>query len=203
MLVFIDESGDPGFKIARGASPIFVAVMVIFEKNEHAAATQGAIEQSAARRFHSAEFSFTKCGFRARDLFFESIQQCPFTVRAIVVRKERIYSPRLKADKDKFYEYFVKCMMQYDNDLLRDARVVIDGSGDREFRRNLHSALRRRLGSGVIKDIRFKHSHQDVLLQLADMCAGAIARSYRTDRKESGRWRQMLARHITDIWEFK
>ncbi|HXF90180.1 MAG TPA: DUF3800 domain-containing protein [Xanthobacteraceae bacterium] len=203
MLVFIDESGDPGFKIGRGASPIFVAVMVIFDKDQHAAVTQDVIERSTARRFHRGEFSFTKCGFRARDLFFQSVQRCPFTVRAIVVRKERIYSPRLKADKDKFYEYFVKSMMQYDNNVLRDARVVIDGSGDREFRRNLHAALRRRLGSGVIKDIRFKHSHQDVLLQLADMCAGAIARSFWTDRKDSERWRKMLAPHIADIWEFK
>ena len=31
MLVFIDESGDPGFSLERGASPIFVAAMVIFE----------------------------------------------------------------------------------------------------------------------------------------------------------------------------
>jgi hypothetical protein len=34
MLVFIDESGDSGFK--PGASPIFVAVMVIFENSQDA-----------------------------------------------------------------------------------------------------------------------------------------------------------------------
>lgn len=203
MLVFIDESGDPGFKLERGASPIFVAVMVIFKTHEDAGVTQKAIEQSAARRFHKGEFSFTGCGFRARDSFFECVQHCPFTVRAIVVRKQRIYSPRLQTDKDKFYEYFVKCMMQYDNNVLRDARVIIDGSGDRVFRRNLHAALRRRIGSGAIKEIRFKDSHRDPLLQLADMCAGAIARSFRTDRKNFDRWRKMLANHIADIWEFK
>jgi hypothetical protein len=30
MLVFIDESGDPGFKLDGGSSPVFVAAMVIF-----------------------------------------------------------------------------------------------------------------------------------------------------------------------------
>jgi hypothetical protein len=81
--------------------------------------------------------------------------------------------------------------------------VVIDGSGDREFRQNLNSGLRALLGAGRIKDLRFKHSHRDVLLQLADMCAGAIARSYRPDRPNRDRWRKMIAPRIMDVWEFR
>lgn len=203
MLVFIDESGDPGFKVAEGASPVFVAVMVIFQSGEDAAATQAAIEGSEARRRHKPEFKFNKCSAEVRDLFFAAVQRCSFTVRAIVVRKEVIHSPRLKADKERFYEFFVKSMMSYDNGVLRDARVVIDGSGDREFRQNLNAALRRRLGRGIVRDVRFKDSRSDVLVQLADMCAGAIARSYRKDRAERERWRKMLAPRIGDVWEFR
>ncbi len=201
MLVFIDESGDPGFK--QGASPIFVAAMVIFEDDECAAVTQAAIEKSEARKRHKPEFKFSKCSDEVRDLFFDVIRNCPFKVRAIVVRKEDIRSPRLKASKDQFYEYFVKSMMRYDNDMLKGARVVIDGSGDREFRQNLNSALRARLGAGKIKDVRFKESHRDILVQLADMCAGAIARSYRLGRKRHDRWRRALAPRINDVWDFR
>lgn len=203
MLVFIDESGDPGFKVERGASPIFVAVMVIFDRDEDAVATQQSIEASEARQVHKPEFKFNKCSDRVRDLLFQAVRNCPFSVRAIVVRKTAIFSPRLKIDKDRFYEYFVKSMMSYDNKILRQAKVVIDGSGDREFRKNLNSALRRRLGSGAVKDVRFKNSRNDVLVQLADMCAGAIARSYRPDRDNHDRWRNMLAPRINDVWEFK
>jgi Protein of unknown function (DUF3800) len=144
-----------------------------------------------------------QCSDEVRDLFFEAVCNCPFKVRAIVVRKEVIHSPRLKANKDRFYEYFVKSMMNYDSGILTNARVVIDGSGDREFRQNLNSALRARLGAGKIEDLRFKESHRDVLVQLADMCAGAIARSYRSDRKNRGRWRKVLAPRINDVWDFK
>jgi hypothetical protein len=203
MLVFTDESGDPGFKIDRGASPIFVAAMVIFDQDDHAAATQRAIDQSEARRIHKPEFRFSKCSDRVRDLFFTAVRNCRFRVRAIVVRKQLIYSPRLKADKERFYEYFVKSMMNYDAGVLQDAKVIIDGSGDREFRKNLNSALRQRLGAGVIKDLRFKDSHRDPLLQLADMCAGAIARSYRPERRCHNRWRKMLAPRINDVWDFR
>jgi len=187
----------------RGASPIFVAVMVIFEEDDHAAATQQAIDDSEARRIHRPEFKFSKCSADVRDLFFEAVRNCHFKVRAIVVRKEVIYSPRLKADKNRFYEYFVKSMMNYDAGILQNAKVIIDGSGDREFRQTLNSALRRRLGSGAIKDLRFKRSHRDPLLQLADMCAGAIARSYRPDRPRYDRWRKMLAPRINDVWDFR
>jgi Protein of unknown function (DUF3800) len=202
MLVFIDESGDPGFKLHHGASPIFVAAMVIFKKDDDAAETQMRIEASAARRCHKPEFKFNKCSKDVRDKFFGVVRNCPFTVRAIVVRKELIYSPKLKADKDRFYEYFVKSMMRHDNGMLCEAKVTIDGSGDREFRRTLNVALRHRLGAGVIKDVRFKDSRGDVLVQLADMCAGAIVRSYRTDRDDHDRWRKMLSPRINDVWDF-
>jgi hypothetical protein len=201
MLVFIDESGDPGFK--PGASPIFVAVMVIFDDSQDAADTQRCIDKSDARKAHKSEFKFSKCSDDIRDLFFAAVRNCAFRVRAIVVRKEVIYSPRLKADKDRFYEYFVKNMMDYNGGTLKNARVIIDGSGDREFRQNLNVALRRRLGKGIVKDLRFKSPHSDVLVQLADMCAGAIARSYRPERDEPFRWRKMLAPRINDVWDFK
>jgi hypothetical protein len=60
-----------------------------------------------------------------------------------------IYSLRLNADKDRFYAYFVKSMMKYDSSLLANAKIISDGSGDREFRNNLNCALRRQLGKGV------------------------------------------------------
>jgi len=48
-----------------------------------------------------------------------------------------------------------------------------------------------------------KDSRGDTLVQLADMCVGAIARSYREDRKDNDRWRKMLLPRIDDVWDFK
>lgn len=201
--MFIDESGDPGFKVEKGASPVFVAAMVLFGTGQEASATQRTIDSSQARRMHKREFKFSKCSDAVRDAFFEAVRSCPFSVRAIAVEKDVIYSPRLRTDKERFYEYFVKQMMQHDDGLLKDARVVIDGSGDREFRQNLNAALRRHLGVGIVRDVRFKDSARDILVQLADMCAGAVARSYRTDRKGADRWRRMLRPRINDVWNFR
>jgi len=92
--------------------------------------------------------------------------------------------------------------MTHDDGLLADAEVVIDGSGDRAFRRNLGSSLRRQVGERV-QGIRFSNSRNDPLVQLADMCVGAIARSYRSDRKDAWRWRAMLEPRIRDVWNFR
>lgn len=203
MLVFIDESGDPGFKVEKGASPVFVLTMVVFDTSDDAQATAEIIAQSEARRRHKGEFKFNKCRDEIRDLYFRDVVRGNFHVRAVVVEKSVIYSARLQTDKEVFYGYFVKAMMRNDNGMLNNARVVIDGSGDREFRQNLAAALRRKIQSGAVKKVTFKDSANDCLVQLADMCAGAIARSYREDRKSADRWRKALAPRIDDIWSFK
>ncbi len=92
-------------------------------------------------------------------------------------------------------------MLAFDNGALRDARIVIDGrataSSARTFRRRCAAK------SGPRSRKFASHSATDVLIQLADMCAGAIARSYKEDRKDAGRWKAMLKPRIADVWDFK
>jgi hypothetical protein len=96
-------------------------------------------------------------------------------------------------------------MMTNDGGDLKDAKVVIDGSGDREFKRQFKAYLRRNISVDCVRDLELKDSVRDSLIQLADMTAGAIARSYKTDRGQADRWRKQLlaAKQIGDIWEFK
>jgi Protein of unknown function (DUF3800) len=203
MLVFIDESGDPGFKLARGSTPVFVAALVAFKESAEAKACQAAIETLAVRLRIGGEFKFSGSRPEVRDAFFKAILKFHFCVRAIVVRKERIYSAHLRTDKEAFYSFFVKTMLRFDDGLLSDATVVIDGSGDREFRRELGTYLRRHLGPGRLKRVRFSNSAGDRGIQLADMCAGAIARSYRDDRSDASQWRDMLRPKIENVWPFR
>ena len=120
-----------------------------------------------------------------------------------MVQRELIHSPHLRSDKEGFYRYFVRQMMTHDDGRLEVATIIIiDGSGDRTFRTTLKSQLRRRLGRRI-GEVRLHNSPRDPLVQLADMCCGAIARSYRTDRKDSDRWRWMLGPHIEDVWQFR
>jgi hypothetical protein len=105
-------------------------------------------------------------------------------------------------DKEDFYRFFVRQVMSHDDGALVEARVTIDGSGDRAFRRMLEGSLRRQVGAKLVR-VRFSNSRGDRLVQLADMCVGAIARSYRADRDDRWRWREMLRPRIQNIWDFR
>lgn len=205
MLVFIDESGDPGFKVEKGSSPVFVLAMVIFRSGDAAADAQAAIQRLQRSNRVSPEWKFAKVSQDAKDRFFEGIRPLDFTCRAIVIRKELIWSSHLRSSPRSLYQFFARLMCIHDNGALHDAKIVIDGSGDRLFRQQMQSYMRKELPPGAMTRLDFGDSRKDALVQLADMCAGAIARSYRTDRNDPSRWREMLrqAGKIEDVWNFR
>jgi hypothetical protein len=203
MLVFIDESGDPGFKLGKGSSELFVLALVAFDDTEQADQTRKAIDEVSRQLRLPTEFKFSKSRPEVKDAFFTSLKPFRFRVRAIVIQKSRIYSPNLRVDKESFYRFFLKSMLSFDNGLLKDARLIMDGSGDREFKNELKVYLRRNLDEGAIKSFRFSDSDSDRLVQLADMCAGAIARSYKAEKEDAKRWRGMLGNKLEDVWNFR
>lgn len=207
MLVLIDESGDPGFKLVRGSSSHFVVAMVIFDDFVEAKRASAAIGALRARLQLKAEFKFSKSHDHVKDEFFDCVCAHRFSVRAIVVDKSVIYRDSLRERKDLFYNYFVQMLLRHDDGVLQDARVKIDGSGDRRFKDELNGYLRKQLADGQIKSVKFAESHRDNLIQLADMVAGAILRSYRPeqDRKRAVKWRRQLtnAGRVGNIWDFR
>jgi len=60
MLVFIDESGDPGFKVSKSSSPLFAVAMVIFVDGNAAHQTNRVIVTAKERPRVKPEFKFTK-----------------------------------------------------------------------------------------------------------------------------------------------
>lgn len=204
MLVLIDESGDAGFKLARGSTPHFVVAMVVFQDFKEAERTSAIIEAARISLRIQPEFKFNKCSAKVKDGFFAAVAGCKFAVHALVVDKSTIYSDYLRENKGQFYNFFVKSLLKHDGGTLTGARVKIDGSGDREFKRELGAYLKREAGEGKIASVKFAESHRDNLIQLADMVVGAIARSYREgDRNEHDRWRTMLRSKIQNIWDFR
>ena len=103
MLVFIEESGDPGFKVPMGSSLIFAAAMVIFRTKEDAASTADRIRNLQIKLSVHPEFKFSQCRDEIRDAFFAEVAASKFVVRAIVVPKDIIRSPKLRSNKEAFY----------------------------------------------------------------------------------------------------
>lgn len=176
MLVFIDESGDTGLKTAAGSSRYFVVALILFEEHEEAAACDQRIQLLKHELKFPHEFKFNKLRRDHRQAFFEAIQPYSFFYFGIAINKANLFGPAFKV-KESFYKYSCSLVFENAKPYLRHAIVVIDGSGSRDFKRQLRSYLIRKAGSDIIKKVRVEASHNNNLIQLADMVVGAIHRS--------------------------
>ncbi|MBS0216543.1 MAG: DUF3800 domain-containing protein [Proteobacteria bacterium] len=198
----MDESGDPGFKVGKGSSSHFIVAMVRFDSNDAAESASRVIGESKQRLRINGEVKFSKSPDHVRHDILSAVRDQDFSVRVLAVEKARLYSERLKQDTDCFYNFFLRLLMSHDGDTLRNARIKLDGSGDRKYRRELEAYLRRQLSGGKIASLKFVDSKSDNLIQLADMCAGAVLRARRTDAYQDGQWLKLLDRRIENIWDF-
>jgi len=179
MLVFIDESGDTGLKVKKGSSRYFVVALVTFEDNEEAIGCDQRIQllKRELRLPKVFEFKFRKLRKDQRIKFLEAVLPYSFFYFGIVINKERLYGEGFKI-KESFYKYTCSLVFENAKPYLKDAIVIIDGTGSREFKRELKTYLRKKVGTSIIKKVKIQPSHRNNLIQLADMIAGSIYRSF-------------------------
>lgn len=179
MLVFIDESGDAGRKIEKGSSRYFVIALVTFEDYDEAVSCDQRItllkkEMGFPLPF---EFKFSKLRREHREAFLKAVMPYSFFYFGIVINKDpkALWGEGFKV-KESFYKYACRLVFENAKPYLRNAIVVIDGSGSREFKQQFQAYLKQKIGS-FIKKIKIQSSHSNNLIQLADMVAGSIHRS--------------------------
>lgn len=207
MLVFIDDSGDPGFKLQKGSSLCFVIALVIFDDPLDAEKASLSIKELRRKLKVSDlyEFKFNKMDKRFKTKFIENVRNFKFRVRAIVVRKEIIHSQRLRSYKENFYNYIVMQVLKQSKGFVKKAKLKFDKRGEKSLRDQLRVYLSRELdnkNNNIFKDLKFVDSRQNTLIQLADVLAGSINYYY------SGKTKSYLeafekVKRIEDIWDFK
>lgn len=209
MLIYIDESGDAGFKTSQGSSKCLVVCLVCFSNQALADVATQTIQALRSELGWPAhiEFKFSKTKHEIREKFLRAVSGIPFEICAIVMQKDLIRSNHLRSNKDDFYRYTVKHGLGSAASLIEGAEIFIDGSGDRSFKREFSSYLRREFSAPNatgFKSFRFvKESENNQLIQLADMCAGAIGRAYCPEKKNHSLYREIINRRIRNEWAFK
>lgn len=209
MVVYLDDSGDPGFKVTKGSTPCFVIVLVIFDDDLEAQRCEEAITRlRAALGFKERmEFRFNGSSKDTRLAFLSRVSRFRFRVRAIVMDKRSIYGPELRRSKESFYRYAIKMVLKHSLGTIQEAVLYLDGHGDRLFRRRLTSDLRRELsppsrGPRIIREIKVVDSKKHNLIQLADMIAGTLRRFAEREKEDASAYRQAIAKRIEEVWDF-
>ena len=194
MFVYLDESGDTGWKFARGSSRYFVVTLLLVETPEPFYRVLDQLRQ--ALRFSSGEeFKFSKSSVAVREQFLRTIDPLAFQVRALIVDKQALTQAVLQND-EPFYSYLVQLALNHE--LISGATLILDESfRGRRPQEGLQTYLRRTLntqvGSPKLTRIVYRRSHTDVLLQVSDMVCGAIYAAY---ARENPRYRAIIRQHI-------
>ena len=200
-LIFIDDSGDPGFKLKRGSSQLFVIACIIFDSPisaEYTAASLKMLKEQMGWK-QEREFKFHRANDEQKRLFFTTVKKHDFKIRAIVVNKEKIAEPNLKKS-ESFYSYVIQKVLD-DYKGMKMARISLDGSGNKNFRKKSTTKIRQTInkGSRRMTEFRLIDSKDSVLIQLADMAAGAIHAKYDKTKHLKHDYLRMLKNQIDEI----
>jgi hypothetical protein len=188
MLVFLDESGDTGWK-KIGASRYFVVSLVIFDDNEEAEACDKRIdllrhEQKLPEDF---EFHFTENSLKLRETFLKAITPYNFSIITVSIDKESsdlIHSTY--TTKNAFYKFACHSVLLNALPYLDNATLTMDKGNSDTFYGELRRYLRNKIDErdGIkIKKIKPQDSKHNNLLQLVDYCVGISARKIQ-DKKD-------------------
>lgn len=202
-LVFIDDSGDPGFKVA--SSNNFVMAAAIFLEPEVAERIMREIDnyRLSLGWSYNHEFKFSKNPKSVVLEILRRISKYDFKVYAVYIDKKdfREIAPALTPffDREKLYNWTVKELLRILP--LETAKITIDGRSTKQYRKGTITYLRREIkGSGAGHlDFKFDDSATTDLLQLADLIAGSINRSLQLDKTDSKVYISIFKDKIVEI----
>ena len=175
-----DEAGDVGFKFGHGSSEYFVYSLVMADDADYMRVKLGLLKERLGL-INKEEFKFHHTSERRRREFFSGLVPLHFAVRSLIVYKPALTDECRGMAQSQFYGWFIAGLLAHiPASELENTRLVLDELSDmpkviRTVRRYI------RLNKiTTVKRIGARRSSQEVLIQLADMCAGSILREVTT-----------------------
>lgn len=202
MFVYLDESGDTGFKFDKGSSRYFIVTILL---TPDPLPLDGSIDELRESLGFPAryEFKFYRSRENTRLQFLRLLTRHDVLIRTLVVDKLRFSRPEMQ-ERNAFYGFLVRSLLENDANRIRDATLILDQRDKgKKSKQTLATYLRRSLNSGTIgvqkiRDIRYHESHRDNLLQAVDMASGAINVHY---ARGNSAYLRVIRTRIDDIWE--
>ena len=184
MIIAIDDSGDPGLKIGKGSSRYFVIAVVCFADDLDAEEVSLRIKRIRRdlkwKSLH--EFKFRKTSPEIRRMFLTEMKRFNFEVSLVILDKNDIINDiTFKKNASKLYNAAILKAIASFGEQVEDAHIYIDGESGVDYRRKVRTYLRKNLPKRAIKELTYRDSKNDSLIQLADMVAGAARRSVERD----------------------
>ena len=200
-LVFIDDSGDPGFKEGASSSTFIMAGAVFISEKDASLVDKAIADYRRELGWKPEhEFKFRKAPKKVKIRFLKIVNAYHFEIYAVYIRKSDYPNMFKFSDDEKLYNWTNKELLSIMP--LAEASVKIDGKYGRKHASRVKTYIRKELnveGARKIKDFDVRDSVRDNLVQLADMVAGSINRSVRADRTDSDIYAKIIRNKIIKL----
>ena len=200
-LVFIDDSGDPGFK-AGASSSTFVLAAALFIDPEVATVVNKEISdfRKSLGWKDEHEFKFRKAPRKVKLRFLEIVNRYHFDIYAVYINKADYPNVFKFSDDEKLYNWTTKELLAIMP--LDEAKVKADGKYGRKYKQRVQTYIRQELNtpnSKKIEDFDIMDSVRDNLIQLADIIVGSINRSFQADKTDSEDYIRIIRKKIVEL----
>ena len=201
-LVFIDDSGDPGFKGSASSSAFVMAGAVIVDSE-----TMLQINQEITRLRkelgwrENEEFKFHKSSRKIKLKFLETVNKYDFQIYGVFIRKNNYPNTSQVINGERLYNWTIKELLGIVP--LHEAIVKIDGKYGKKYKLLLSTYIRRELNINKKKIGKFdvQDSQRDNLIQLVDFIADSINRSLQADKTDAKDYIRIIKNKIIELKE--
>jgi Protein of unknown function (DUF3800) len=168
MLIFCDESGDPGLSTKSGASRYFAVGMLYCPDGKAAARLAEAQDKMRISLRWAGEFKWSKMPLDVRMDYMSGMEPLLLSHRVAIWDKQ---SGLLLLRYRPEVEVMRSCYESFDFQVPA-VRMVIDGERDSHRSSEIRAAL-------AVREVRMERSHACPQLQMADMLVGFHAYAWR------------------------
>ena len=201
--VFVDDSGDPGFKKSSSSHFIIAAVLLLDEDSKQLLDDAITLFRRNLGWHELDEFKFKTTNKKTLLKLIDFVKPFDFSAYAMVLDKSKIDPKDLPKNKASLYYYTIKELLLKLN--LANPVITIDGRAGKQYTKEIRTYIRQSLREKGVENSRIfiVDSRKNALIQLTDIVAGAVSRSYRTDKTDAQAYKKALGDKIVKIYEMK
>ena len=200
--IFIDDSGDPGFKSHAGSSKLVMASAVFIDAQTATLLNRAITSLRKELGWKdNHEFKFRKTHRKEKLTFLKLAANYNFEIYAVYIDKTKFPTNYKYPGKKSLYNWTTRELLKIIP--LSNAYITLDGKYQKEYKLRVRSYLRQGFNSNEkqIKKIDVHDSGRDNLIQLADMIAGAINRHLEAQKSDSELYYNIIKKKITTMKE--
>ena len=189
-IAFIDEFGNNGLNFdAEGVSTHFIVTAVLID-SQNLESVEKSIDAIRKRNFQTGEMKSSNLANNdARRLkLLAELSNIEYNIFSVVIDKRELKGEGFQY-KSSFYKFLHALVDRELFSVFPNLLIVADEHGGSEFKKGFIEYIKRRHIPDLFNqsEFRFSNSKSDLLVQLADIISGTLARCYETKKLSNKR----------------